>query len=216
MSNLNVKLLNVLVYVTSNPAAPFSVISATRVDIISCALCFKHFYHPGPRCLPPLMRKLASSILFPSFPKPYWPFLGWFWPGTPQGPGRSLHPSEPHTQSQSRAGAIPRNFRSMRSLGMEKMPSLTYVLSFIRLRLCSYFTVLEIQEIHNSFGHWSFAWNNKVRKWERGQPEGTKGSAEERDVLSESSWHLNEKRAICVKENFYLSLRHFSKAFMVI
>lgn len=185
MSNLNVKLLNVLVYVTSDPAAPFSVISVTRVGIISCAFCFKHFYHSGPRCLPPPMRKLASSILFPSFPKQYWPFFGWFWPGTPQRPGRSLHPSEPHTQSQSRAGAILRNFRSMRSLGMDKMPSLTYVLSFIRPRLCSYFTVLEMQEIHNSFGHWSFAWNNKGRKWEKRQPEGTKESAEERDVLSE-------------------------------
>lgn len=92
MSSLNVKLLNILVYVTSGPAVPFSVIYVTQPDIISCALCFMNFYHPDPGCcLPPKCpRKVASSVLFSSKTLPD------FWPGAPQRLGRSLHPSEPH------------------------------------------------------------------------------------------------------------------------
>lgn len=141
---------------------------------VSCALCFTYFSHPGLCCLPLPMRKLASSILSPSFPKPHWPFLGWFWPWASWRPQRSLHPSAPHAQSQNKAGEILRNFRSIRCLRMDETLSLTYVF-FYTLSAISYFTVLEIQKIHNSFGHCSFAWNNKGRKLERRQPEGTEG-----------------------------------------
>lgn len=80
-------------------SSTFSVISVTQADMISCAFCFMNFYLPGPCCLPPPLRNLASSALSP--PKP-WLILTW----APQRLGRSLRPSEPHTPSQSKAGAI--------------------------------------------------------------------------------------------------------------
>lgn len=126
MSSLNVSLLNALVYVTVDPAVPFSVTSrdSGRHHFL-CPLLYTRL-PPWPMLPSSPTRKLASSILFPSFTWPCWPFLGWIWRGAPPRPGTSLHPSEPHTQSQSKAKAVLRNFRSMRCLGMDKTQRLTY------------------------------------------------------------------------------------------
>lgn len=137
-------LLNVLVYyVTWELAKPFPSSPATLADATPCTLHFPHVYTLACVAFP------VQSCLLPS-PNWTWPPLGWWWAGAPRRPGRSLRASEPHGQSQNKAGATLGNFRSVMCLQTDKRWSLTYVLSFIHPLLWSYFTALEIQKIYSS------------------------------------------------------------------
>lgn len=104
---------------------PFLSFPGTQADSTSCALCYTHFYHRGPCCLPlPPGSWLLQSFFLPS----------------PDHAGLSSaefdavhlqgldHPSIPQslTQSQSKAKAVLRNFRCMRCLGMDKTQRFTY------------------------------------------------------------------------------------------
>lgn len=75
---LNIKFVNVLVYVTSEPPAYYSFTCSDSGRHYFLHPLFYEFLPPGP-ILPSLfMRKLTVSILSPSFPKPHWPFLADF------------------------------------------------------------------------------------------------------------------------------------------
>lgn len=72
---------------------PFLSLPMTQRDTVSGTLCFMCFSHPGPCCLLPPTRKVASSNLSPSSHKPPWPFLGWFWSEAEDLKDPSIHQS---------------------------------------------------------------------------------------------------------------------------
>ena len=125
------------------------------------ALCFLCFSHPGPHCLPPPMSKVASSNLSPSSCKLPWPFLGWFWPGAEDRKDPSIRQSlTDHCKTKQErfwGTSDPWDvWEQMFENRCLKTFSLTYV-SFYTLAAIAYFTVLEIQKLHHSFRHCSFA-----------------------------------------------------------
>lgn len=169
MSNLNVNLVSVLVYVTSDSA-------------VSALFC--HFQWLRQTSFPvPFVLHISATMAHTAFLLPWgsW-LLQSFFPPFPNPTGLSLVDFDlghlKGLEDPSFHQGLTHNLRAQQELfwgtsdswclGMEKTLSLTYVLT----PQYFYYTVLEIQEIHSSFCYQSFAWNSKDKKWEQRQPEG--------------------------------------------
>lgn len=135
-------------------------------------------------------------------------FLGWFWLEAPGRPGRSLHPSEPHVQFPKKAGAILRNFRSVRCVRMDEPLWLTYRSSliytlcyaptspFLKFRKSTTPSVTEALPGIAKAGNEEGERNRRVHGGKK--------------LLYNQPWHLTRERVTQIKENLYLSLSHVS------
>lgn len=135
---------------------PFLSFLVTQADTVSCAPHFAHFHHAGLSCLPPLTRKPASSTpLLPS----------------PSHTGLSLadfdlgHADDLKDPSIHQSLTHDLRTKQERFLGTSDSRDVwEWINTELDLRVVFYtlssvacFTVPEIQKIHNSFSHWSFA-----------------------------------------------------------
>lgn len=181
-------------------------LAVTQADTISCTLCFTNFCHPGPYCL----HFSWGSWLFQFFllPSPNHTGLSWLILTGGTWKAWTIPPSIRASQFPKKAGAILRNFRSVRCVRMDKPLWLTYRSSLI-YTLCYPPTspFLKFRKSTTPSVTEALPGIAKAGNEEGGRNRRVHGG---KKLLYNQPWHLTRERFTQIKENLYLSLSHVS------